>query len=162
MNIRLASQADRPSVWEIIEPVIRSGETYTLDPIMTRGEALDYWFGEDKTTFVVEEDGVTLGTYYIRSNQHGGGNHVCNCGYMTASHSTGKGVARAMCQHSMVYAKSKGYLAMQFNFVVSTNHRAIGLWQSLGFEVVGKLPKAFKHPSAGYVDALVMFKDLVS
>nr|WP_294839056.1 N-acetyltransferase [uncultured Methylotenera sp.] len=160
MKIRLATDADRPSLWAIIEPVIRAGETYALDTKMSREKALDYWLGSDKITFVAENDGEILGTYYIRTNQTGGGSHVCNCGYMTSAHATGRGIARAMCQHSLEYAKSAGYLAMQFNFVVSTNQRAVGLWQSQGFEIVGTLPNAFKHPSAGYVDALVMFKTL--
>lgn len=160
MNIRLATKEDRPVVWSIIEPVIRSGETYALDPDMGRGDALDYWFGADKATFVAEGDEGVLGTFYIRTNQAGGGSHICNCGFITSANATGKGVARRMCEYSIEYAKLKGYLGMQFNFVVSNNHRAVDLWKSLGFDVVGRLPKAFNHPSEGYVDALVMFKSL--
>ena len=132
MEIRIANRGNAPAIWLIIEAVIRAGETYALNPAMRKEEALDYWFGSDKTTFVAEQDGEIQGTYYIRANQPGGGSHVCNCGYMTAAHATGRGVARRMCEHSLGYAKSQGYLAMQFNFVVSTNVRAIGLWQSLG------------------------------
>lgn len=158
MNIRPATAEDRPAIWGIIEPVIRAGETYALDSTMGRGDALDYWLGKDKTTFVVEENGQIVATYYLRSNQAGGGNHVCNCGYMVAAHAAGKGIARAMCLHSLEFAKAQGYQAMQFNFVVSNNQRAVGLWQSLGFEIVGRVPQAFRHPSAGLVDALVMHK----
>lgn len=160
MIIRLASNEDRPVIWSIIEPVIRAGETYAIDPKIGRGDALDYWLGPDKTTFVAEKDGMVLGTFYLRTNQAGGGSHICNCGYITSANATGKGIARQMCEYSMEYAKSKGYLGMQFNFVVSTNHRAVSLWQSLGFEILARLPKAFNHPTAGYVDALVMFKSL--
>lgn len=158
MIIRLATNEDRPVIWSIIEPVIRAGETYALDPKLGRGDALDYWYGRDKKTFVAEENGLLLGTFYIRTNQAGGGSHICNCGYITSAQAAGKGVAREMCEYSIQYAKSKGYLGMQFNFVVSNNHRAVRLWQSLGFEILARLPKAFKHPSVGYVDALVMFK----
>ena len=158
MIIRLATDEDRPAVWSVIEPVFRAGKTYAIDSKIGRGDALDYWFGENKTTFVAEENGVVIGTFYIRTNQAGGGSHICNCGYITSSTATGKGVARKMCEYSIEYAKSKGYLGMQFNFVVSTNHRAVGLWKSLGFAEVGCLPKAFNHPSEGFVDALVMFK----
>ena len=101
-----------------------------------------------------------LGTYYLRPNQAGGGSHVCNCGYMTAPNATGRGVARQMCEHSLQYARLFGYRAMQFNFVVSTNERAVSLWRSLGFEIAGRLPLAFRHPVQGYVDALVMFRSL--
>ena len=125
-----------------------------------QGDALAYWFGADKESFVAEADGVVLGTYYIRANQAGGGAHVCNAGYMTGAASTGRGVARAMCLHSIAHAEARGFRAMQFNFVVSTNERAVRLWQSLGFEIVGRLPAAFAHPVHGFVDALVMHRTL--
>src|SRR3546814_17367459 len=89
------------------------------------------------------------------SDLAGGGAHVCNAGYMTSAAATGRGVARAMGLHSIDHAKARGFRAMQFNFVVSTNVRAVGLWQSLGFEVVGRLPGAFDHPVGGFVDAPV-------
>ena len=114
--------------------------------------------GHDKETFVAEQDGVVLGTYYMRPNQAGGGRHVCNCGYMTDAAAPGRGIARRMCEHSLEYARSRGYRAMQFNFVVSTNERAVRLWQSLGFDIVGRLPTAFQHPTQGYVDAFVMYR----
>jgi ribosomal protein S18 acetylase RimI-like enzyme len=114
----------------------------------------------DKDTFVAEEDGAILGTYYMRANQAGGGRHVCNCGYVTEARATGRGIARAMCMHSLAHARSRGYGAMQFNFVVSTNERAVRLWESLGFEIVGRLPGAFRHPTQGFVDALVMYQTL--
>ena len=110
--------------------------------------------------FVAEEEGEIVGTYYIRANQAGGGKHICNCGYMTDAAATGRGVARAMCQHSLDYARLRGYRGMQFNFVVSANTRAVALWQSFGFEIVGRLPLAFHHPRLGFVDALVMFRPL--
>ncbi len=141
-------------------PVIRAGETYTLDRDMSEADALAYWLSGEKETFVAEADGAILGTYYMKPNQAGGGAHVCNCGYMTAAAATGRGVARAMCAHSLEYAKARGYLAMQFNFVVSTNVRAVALWERMGFGVVGRLPMAFTHPSEGFVDALVMMRAL--
>ena len=160
MLIRPARPEDAVVLWSIIGPVIRAGETYTLDRQMSEGDALAYWMAADKETFVAEENGVILGTYFIRSNQAGGGAHVCNCGYITSAAATGRGIARLMCQHSLNHARARGYRAMQFNFVVSTNERAVRLWESLGFEIVGRLPLAFKHPIHGYVDALVMFQSL--
>jgi ribosomal protein S18 acetylase RimI-like enzyme len=160
MNIRPASSADAPAVWSIIEPMIRAGETYALDPNLSRAEALAYWMGAEKEVFVAEQAGAILGTYYMRPNQAGGGQHVCNCGYVTAPDATGKGVARSLCEHSMATARAHGYRAMQFNFVVSTNLRAISLWQKMGFKVVGTLPGAFRHTTYGYVDAFVMYQAL--
>lgn len=160
MRIRAATDEDRPAIWSIIGPTIRAGETYTLPSDMTREDALAYWMGADHDSFVAEDDGRIVGTYYLRANQAGGGDHVCNCGYMTDAAAAGRGVARAMCEHSLVHAKSRGFRAMQFNFVVSTNARAIRLWRSLGFAEVGRLPRAFRHPGLGFVDALVMFREL--
>jgi L-amino acid N-acyltransferase YncA len=160
MLIRPARPGDRDAIWRIIGPAIRAGETYTLDRDMSEQAALAFWMGADKETFVAEEDGDVLGTYYIRPNQTGGGRHVCNGGYNSSPHATGRGIARAMCLHSLDHAKAQGYRAMQFNFVVSTNERAVRLWTSLGFAEVGRLPLVFNHPSKGYVDALVMFKPL--
>lgn len=158
MQIRKAEACDAPAIAEIILPIIREGTTYALDPDISEAEALRYWTGLDKDTFVAEEDGVILGTYFMRPNQAGGGRHVCNCGYMTRASATGHGVARSMCEHSFAYAVSRGYRAMQFNFVISTNERAVRLWQSLRFEIVGRLPEAFQHPAHGYVDAFVMYR----
>lgn len=160
MQIRKAKPADAPAIAEIILPTIREGATYTLDSDMSEADALKYWLASDKETFVAEEEGVILGTYFIRPNQAGGGRHVCNCGYMTRASATGRGIARSMCEHSLAHARSRGYRAMQFNFVVSSNERAMRLWQSLGFEIVGRLPGAFRHPVHGYVDAYVMYQTL--
>ena len=159
-DIRRATASDASTIAAIILPVIRDGTTYALDPDMSDIDALKYWMGADKTTFVAEEDGLIVGTYYIRPNQAGGGRHVCNCGYMTRASATGRGVARRMCAHSIEYAAAQGYRAMQFNFVISTNERAVRLWQSMGFAIVGRLPDAFLHRVQGYVDALVMFRAL--
>jgi ribosomal protein S18 acetylase RimI-like enzyme len=160
MLIRPATQDDADAIWAIIGPIIRAGETYTIDPNITPEAATARWLGADRETFAAVEDGTVVGTYYIRRNQEGGGAHVANCGYMTAQGHTGRGVARRMCEHSMKHARARGFAAMQFNFVVSTNERAVQLWQSLGFGIVGRLPGAFRHPSLGDVDALVMFRAL--
>ena len=160
MLIRNVQAADARGVAAIILPTIREGTTYTLDPALSEAAALGYWLGPDKETFVADDQGQIVGTYYMRPNQAGGGRHVCNCGYMTSAATLGRGVAARMCEHSLAHARSRGYRAMQFNFVVSTNERAVRLWQRLGFDIVGRLPGAFHHPSMGYVDALVMFQTL--
>jgi L-amino acid N-acyltransferase YncA len=160
MVIRETNQSDSDAVWKILEPVIRGGDTYTLPLEMNREDALAYWNSTGHEVFVAEENGEILGTYYLRANQRGGGAHVANCGYMTAPWATGRGIARTMCKHSLELAKERGFRAMQFNFVVASNERAVRLWQSLGFEIVGRLPAAFMHPTLGPVDALVMYRNL--
>jgi L-amino acid N-acyltransferase YncA len=160
MIVRPASPADGPAIWAILKPVIGAGETFALDRDMTEDAALAFWTGAGMEAFVAEQDGAVVGTYYLRPNFAGGGAHVCNCGYAVAEQATGKGVARALCAHSLEHAESRGYRAMQFNCVVSSNERAVRLWQAMGFAVVGRLPGAFDHPAHGYVDALVMFREL--
>ncbi len=159
MLVRPALPGDDEAIRKIITPIIRSGETYALPSDWTEEEALAYWTSPAHTVFVAD-DGAVAGTYYIRANQRGGGSHVANCAFMTAPSATGRGVASAMCTHALRYAAEAGYLAMQFNFVVSTNTRAIALWRRFGFEIVGRLPQAFRHPTLGLVDALVMYRKL--
>jgi len=158
--LRLARDDDADALWAILQPVLAAGDTYALPGDMPRDQALAYWCGADRRTYVAEADGVVLGTYYLRANQPGGGDHVANCGYMTAPAARGRGVARAMCSHSLDEARRHGFTAMQFNFVVSTNAAAVALWRSMGFAEVGRLPGAFRHPVQGPVDALVMFQAL--
>jgi len=160
MLIRPAAQADHDAIWHILEPTIRAGETYPLPRDMTRAAALAYWTGPTHEVFVAVIGADIVGTYYIRPNQTGGGAHVANCGYMTAPAATGRGIARAMCQHSLAHARNRGYRAIQFNFVIATNTRAIALWHACGFTTLARLPAAYHHPTAGYVDALIMFQTL--
>jgi ribosomal protein S18 acetylase RimI-like enzyme len=160
MLVRAATTADHDAIWSILEPAIRAGETYRLPVDMSRADAVRYWIAPDNEVYVAEDNGRIVGTYFLCANGLGGGSHVANCGYVTAHDAFGRGVARAMCAHSLARAKVRGFKAMQFNFVVSTNERAIRLWQSFGFEIVGRLPGAFKHPTRGFVDVFVMFRTL--
>jgi ribosomal protein S18 acetylase RimI-like enzyme len=160
MIIRARAFDDDDAIWRILEPVIRAGETYPLPRDMSREAALAYWLAPHHEVFVAIEDAEIVGTYYLRANNAGGGAHVCNCGYMVAQGATGRGVARKMCAHSLARAKERGFRAMQFNFVIATNERAVRLWQDMGFAIVGRLPGAFVHPNTGDVDAFVMFRVL--
>ncbi|TQV78769.1 GNAT family N-acetyltransferase [Exilibacterium tricleocarpae] len=158
MNIREATTEDWDLVWPIFHEVVKAGETYAYEVDTTREQAEEIWLNTPRKTYLFEESGKALGTYFLKTNQAGPGSHVCNCGYMVASQARGKGLATLMCEHSQEVAKELGYKAMQFNFVVSSNEGAVRLWDKLGFKTVGCLPKAFNHPVKGYVDALVMYK----
>ncbi|KRC81474.1 GNAT family N-acetyltransferase [Sphingomonas sp. Root241] len=160
MQIRAVTPADRPQLWTILEPVIRAGETWALDRGMNEEAAWAYWTASDRQAFVAEEDGRLLGAYFLRANYPGGGAHIANTGYMVAQDAGGRGVGRSLCRHSMETAKAQGFRAMQFNFVVSTNAPAMHLWQSLGFEIIGRVPGGFRHPTLGDVDSVMMFREL--
>jgi ribosomal protein S18 acetylase RimI-like enzyme len=160
MQIRRATDADWPYLWEIIEPIMREGETFALPRDGNEAIARAYFASPEKVNFVAEDDGIILGASYVRANQQGGGSHIANCGYMTAPAARGRGIARALCAHSIDYCRAEGFGGIQFNFVVSTNEPAVHLWRSFGFDILARLPSAFKHPRLGLVDALVMFKPL--
>ena len=183
MKIRVATNADRDAVWNIFHKVVAAGDTYALDPNISREDALAYWFAPGTHTYVAEEDaagdGVAvpekptacptiirarqiLGTYILRPNQSGGGSHVANAGFMVSASARGQGLGRAMAEHCLSESRRLGFRAMQFNYVISTNTAAIRLWQDLGFESVGTLASAFRHPDKGYVDVYVMYRSLIS
>jgi ribosomal protein S18 acetylase RimI-like enzyme len=161
VSIERAQSTDWPELWAMIEPVFRQGETYCLAPDISEAEARRVWLEVPTATFVARDAARTaLGTYFVKPNQPALGSHVCNCGYIVSEAARGRGVAAAMCEHSQAQARLMGFRAMQFNFVVSTNEGAVHLWQKLGFAIVGRLPGAFRHRRLGYVDALVMYKQL--
>ena len=158
MRIRKANEQDFDQIWPTFREIAAAGDTYAYPMDISREQALNVWMEVPRETYVVEDDGQVLGTYYLKTNQSGPGDHVCNCGYMVSSAARGRGLATSMCEHSQEVAKELGYKAMQFNFVASSNQGAVGLWKKQGFETVGCIPKAFCHPTKGYVDALVMYK----
>jgi ribosomal protein S18 acetylase RimI-like enzyme len=160
MDIRAFRDSDWPAVWRLLQPTFASGDTYTFAPDSSEADIRKAWVELPLATFVAVEGDQLLGTYFIKPNQPGLGAHVCNCGYVVAPEARGRGVAAAMCEHSQQFARAQGFRAMQFNFVVATNERAVRLWERLGFAVVGRLPGAFRHLRLGYVDALVMYKSL--
>jgi L-amino acid N-acyltransferase YncA len=161
LNIRPATKSDHDAIWNIFQAVIAAGDTYAFDPQMSRQDALAYWFRSDTHTYVAEGDGRIVGTYILRPNQPALGAHVANAAFMVAPDMRGCGIGRAMAEHCLTEARRLGFLAMQFNFVISTNESALRLWQQLGFKIVGTLPGAFRHPERGYVDVYVMFRSLV-
>lgn len=157
-SIRAFRRGDEDGIWAILEPVLRAGASYALPTDTSKSEALAYWLGGDHDVFVAECRGELIGTYYQHPNQRGGGSHVANCGYAVASEAGGRGVGARMCAHSLELARSRGFAAMQFNFVVSTNELAVRLWQRHGFGIVGCLPNAFRHSTGEYTDVYVMYR----
>ncbi|SHI72374.1 Acetyltransferase (GNAT) family protein [Palleronia salina] len=145
------------ALWAMLEPMLRAGETYCLPVDLDRAGALAYWCGPTHETWIAGDD---LGTYYLRPNQQGNGDHVCNAGFVTAPGAAGRGVARTMLEHALQRARDRGFAAMQFNFVVASNARALRIWADYGFDIVGRVPQAFRHPRLGPTDALILHRTL--
>jgi ribosomal protein S18 acetylase RimI-like enzyme len=158
--IRPATPEDDDLIWRILEPVFRAGETYPQPRDISRADALAYWHSPGHEVFVAEDGGAVVGTYYLRANNKGDGAHVANCGYVVAPAASGRGMARAMCADSLERARARGFTAMQFNFVIASNERAVRLWLACGFQIVGRLPDVFRHPRLGAVGAYVMHRML--
>jgi ribosomal protein S18 acetylase RimI-like enzyme len=158
--IRLALELDRDSIWEIFRPIAARGDTYTFDPNISKEEALGYWLSPSNEAFVAIKNGQIVGTYILRANQPALGSHVANAAFMVRTDARQHGIGKIMGEHAIEMARRRGFRAMQFNFVVSTNKKAVALWERLGFAVVGRLPGAFRHPEEGFVDALVMHRSL--
>ncbi len=159
ITIRKFQEQDWAETWEIIRPVFRAGESYAFSPEISADEAYKVWIEAPAVTYVaVDANNDILGTYYIKQNQPTLGAHVCNCGYIVAENARNRGVAALMCDHSQAQAVDMGFLAMQFNLVVATNESAVHLWKKKGFEIIGTLPKSFRHSRFGLVDAHVMYK----
>lgn len=160
MNIRPATAADAERIWTIFHAVVAGGDTYAFLPDTPRGEAVAYFLGPGIATWVIEDDGKVIGMYKMIPNRIGLGSHVANASFMVDPSAHRKGAGRAMGEHCLEEARRAGYAAMQFNFVVSTNTAGVTLWKKLGFQIVGTLPKAFRHATLGDVDAYVMHRFL--
>lgn len=160
LSARIATDEDEEALWGILEPMVRQGGTYVFSLDKTRESMMGYWMGTEKTTFVVEKEGVVLGTFYLKANQEGLGDHICNAGFVVSRDAEGQGVGRWMGEYAQAAAKSRGFLAMQFNFVIQSNQKAVHLWKSLGFSVIGEIPEAYRHPELGLVSALIFHKKL--
>lgn len=180
IEIRKATEADKPAIWKIIKAVIAGGDTYVFSPDSSEEEMLGYWCSPEKHTFVAVElepslppalagelnadsddsNGKIVGTFFLKANQPGLGAHVANAGFMVAPESAGKRIGRAMAEYSLEKAKRSGFQSMQFNFVVKSNENAVRLWLNLGFEIIGEIPEAFQHRENGLTNALIMYRKL--
>lgn len=158
--IRKYKEEDKEQIWKIIEYVISKGDSFTYSPDTSRESALEDWCHPDKWTFVALLDDEIVGTFYIKANQTGLGSHVANGSYMVAPEARGKGVGELMGEYSIEEAKKLGFHAIQFNFVVKSNEKAVRLWKKLGFEIIGEIPDAYWHLTNGLTNAYIMYRKL--
>ncbi len=160
VQISEITKSDFEAFWPVFKEVVLAQETYAFDPEIDFETAYNLWCLSPHKSYVIKENGLVLGSYYIKANASGPSSHISNCGYMVSPISRGKGVARKLCLHSQQVALELGFSAMQFNSVVSTNEIAIKLWEKLGYKVIGTIPNAYKHKHLGFVDSFIMYKQL--
>ena len=160
IEIRKAKDADRPAAWKIIKEVIAGGDTFVFAPETSETEMLDWWFSPEKFNYVAVIDDEVVGAFWLKANQPGLGSHVGNAAYIVSSAAMGKGVGRRMAEYSLDEARRLGFESMQFNFVVKSNEVAVKLWKSVGFEVIGEIPDAFRHRTKGMTNAYIMYRKL--
>ena len=160
ITIRPATDADWAQMFAIFQAVVATGTTYVFAPDMTSEDARPYWLTPGTSCWVADDDGQILGMYRMTANQRDLGSHVANASFMVDPHCQGRRIGETLARHCLEEARRAGFLAMQFNFVVSTNTGAVALWRKIGFEIVGTLPKAFRHRELGLVDAYVMYRFL--
>ena len=143
-----------------MQEVIASAEYYVFYPHSSKEKMLGYWLAPGKYVYVAESENKIVGTFTIKDNQPDLGSHIANASYMVSPAAEGKGIGRKLGMYSLAEAKRLGYQAMQFNIVIKSNERAVNLWKSLGFEIIGEIPNAFKHHKLGYSNAYIMYHRL--
>lgn len=158
--IRPATDADWPDIWRIFQAVVAPGDTFPFFPDTPEAEAHHVWVEGMSAVAVAEAAGRVVGSYYLKPNQYGLGNHVANAGYMVDPAARLRGVGRALAEHSIEKARALGFTGMQFNFVVSTNERAVRLWQAVGFTIIARVPRAYRHAALGPVDVFIMHREI--
>ena len=159
-HIRRATAVNGESIWQIYRQVVQTGVSFADDNNVKREHVITQWLSRPTISYVAIQDGEMVGAYKITTNQPGRGSHVANGTYMVKKTWQSKGIGRKLAEHSLKVAKAHDFMAMQFNFVVSTNKRAIHLWQNLGFEIIGTIPNGFRHAKLGLVDIYVMYRIL--
>jgi len=160
IELRKATDDDKPAIWQIIKAVIAGGDTYVYPPDSPESEMMAYWFTPEKHNYVGILDNEVVGAFWLKANQPGLGSHVANAAYMVSPEAHGKGIGRQMALWSLDEARRLGFKAMQFNFVVKSNEVAVRLWQSIGFEIIGEIPDAFDHYREGFTNAYIMYRKL--
>jgi len=159
--IRPIEEKDFEEIYKIFSNIIKKGDSYVNRPDTTKEEIYIKWVKNSIPTFVAELGGKLVGAYSLRNNHIDLGSHIANASYIVDETIRGKGIGKKLGQHSLETARNLGYKAIQFNFVVSTNKPAVNLWQSLGFKIIGIVPKAYQHQQLKtLVDVYIMHREL--
>ncbi len=157
-RIRLATDADWPWIWPFFAEIVAAGESYAFPEDLTLESGRGWWMEQSPgRTVVLEDNGRILGSAKMGPNRPGRGDHVGTASFMVDPRASGRGVGGALASYVVAWHRDHGYAGIQFNAVVETNTAAVHLWESLGFEVVGTVPGAFRSATHGRVGLHVMY-----
>lgn len=159
---------EQDAVRSLLNTAIIEGESYPQAQPLSEPEFAAYWLSRD--AFVVRAitdnktqqllPGTVLGAFYLKPNFPGRCSHICNAGFIVQPRVRGQGIGRLMGVAMLQIAAALGYTAVMFNLVFETNSTSLKLWQSLGFEIIGRIPQAVKLSQGRVVDALMMYRAL--
>jgi GNAT superfamily N-acetyltransferase len=158
--VRAAAAGDEAAIWKILRPILRAGATKAWPRNLSRTAAIARWRAPGCNVFVAEERREVVGTYYLRANRDAGRRHVASCDFAVEPRAAGRGIAADLIEHAIMEAGARDQRALQVDFVVATDSAALRLYAMFDFAIVGRLPRAFRHPALGFVDALILHRVL--
>lgn len=160
--IRVAKEQDWPQIYPFYATIMAEGTSYAYPAGQSLDEARPWWMEPRPglTVVAVDDDGAVVGSAKMGPNRPGRGAHVATASFLVDPAHRGKGTGRMLGRYVLDWARAEGFHGIQFNAVVESNHPAVHLWRSLGFEVIGTVPEAFDHPEHGLVGLHVMYQRL--
>jgi L-amino acid N-acyltransferase YncA len=160
--IRAATEEDWPRIYPLYSAVMAEGKTYPFPAGQTLDEARGWWMEQPpgQTVVALADDGTLLGSAKMGPNRPARGSHIATASFLVEPAFRGQGTGRALAMYMIDWARASGYHGIQFNAVVETNHPAVHLWQSVGFQIVGTVPESFDHPDHGLVGLHIMYRKL--
>jgi ribosomal protein S18 acetylase RimI-like enzyme len=159
MEMRPATRDDASAMLGLLQSVSQEGSALPFIDGIDDNMIDQIWLGARGCVLACDNSEV-LGMYRFGPTMPGRGSHIATATFLVGEHARGRGVGRALVEHCIQSAKTAGFRGMQFNQVLSSNLAALALYRSLGFAVIGTVPKAFDHIELGYVDAHMMYREL--
>ena len=157
-SIRPYGPGDLAAMCGIWNEVVRAGDAFPQEEELTPASGAAFFAGQ--TGCGVAEDaetGAILGLYILHPNNVGRCGHIANASYAVRGDCRGRGVGEALVRDSLSRARGFGFRAMQFNAVVKENHRALHLYEKLGFQRIGEVPGGFLMKDGHYADIVLFY-----
>ncbi len=154
--IRKYRKKDIPEMAEIWNRVVEEANAFPQTEKLKEKEAEEF-FGSQTFTGVAAGEDKVLGLYILHPNNVGRCGHIANASYAVRENCRGLHIGEKLVLHSLQSAREAGFSIMQFNAVVSSNAGAIHLYERLGFQRVGVIPKGYLLGNGNYEDIIVFY-----